>query len=46
MKNLLLLTASLAFAFALMEGVLRLFYEPPPLWKEPQIQHLHSPLLG
>ena len=46
LKNLLLMAGSVAFAVLLLEGALRLFYETPPIWKEPQVQHLHSPLLG
>lgn len=30
----------------LAEGALRLFFDSPPTWKEPQVRHLESPLLG
>jgi lysophospholipase L1-like esterase len=46
MKNLSLLLGAVVFALLLLEGVLRLFYAPPPIWRAPQVQHLHSPLLG
>jgi lysophospholipase L1-like esterase len=46
LRNLLLAAASLVFALLLMEGALRLRYEPPPTWIEPQTKHLRSPLLG
>ncbi len=44
--NLILLAVSLLAAFAVLEGVLRLFYAVPPSWREPQVRHLESPLLG
>ncbi|CAG0956842.1 hypothetical protein GPROT1_00518 [Gammaproteobacteria bacterium] len=45
-RNLLLLAASVLLACLAMEGALRLLYEPPPTWEEPQTRHLESPLLG
>jgi hypothetical protein len=45
-KNLLLGTISIGIALLLTEAVLRLFYEVPPIWREPQNKHLESPLLG
>jgi lysophospholipase L1-like esterase len=45
-KNLVLLAVSVGVALLLTEGALRLFYEVPPIWREPQIKHLESPLLG
>ncbi len=45
-RNLALFVASVAVTGLLLEAVLRLFYPVPPLWLEPQIRHLKSPLLG
>ena len=45
-KNLILLAASVGMALLLGEWALRLFYEVPPIWQEPQLKHLESPLLG
>jgi lysophospholipase L1-like esterase len=44
-KNLVLFAVSVGIALFLVEWPLRLFYELPPIWKEPQIKHLESPLL-
>src|SRR4029453_1165015 len=46
LRNLLLAATSTLFALLLMGGPLRLRYEPPPIWIEPQTKHLRSPLLG
>jgi hypothetical protein len=45
-RKLTLALASIALSLVLMEGMLRLVFEPPPVWIEPQVQHLRSPLLG
>lgn len=45
-KNLVLLAVSIGVALLLTEAALRLFYEVPPIWREPQMKHLESPLLG
>lgn len=44
--KLALLVATSAVVFVLLEVVLRTIYEPAPIWIEPQIRHLRSPLLG
>ena len=46
LRNLSLLGAALLAMLLLLEGVARLFWPVPPTWIEPQIRHLHSPLLG
>ncbi len=43
---MVLAALSLGIALVLTECVLRLFYEPPPIWRDPQVKHLESPLLG
>ena len=45
-KNLVLVAVSVAVALLLTELGLRLFYQVPPIWREPQLRHLPSPLLG
>lgn len=45
-RNLLLLATSIVFALVCGEGSLRLVYEQPRLWRDPQLKHLRSPLLG
>lgn len=46
LRNLALLAVSIGITLLGMELVLRLFYDVPPTWHEPQIRHLPSPLLG
>lgn len=45
-RNYFLATMFALLALVGAEGVLRIFYEPPPTWGEPQTKHLRSPLLG
>ena len=45
-KNLVLFAVSVGMALLLTEWALRQFYEVPPIWREPQMKHLESPLLG
>jgi lysophospholipase L1-like esterase len=45
-RNLILLALSVLCGGTIMELALRQIYEPPPVWREPQIRHLRSPLLG
>jgi lysophospholipase L1-like esterase len=46
MGKLTLAAATFALMFLASEATLRSFYPLPPTWLEPQITHLHSPLLG
>lgn len=46
MRNLILLGLAVLCGAAIMELALRQIYAPPPVWREPQIRHLRSPLLG
>jgi len=45
-KKLLLLGFCLVLLVLLSEVVLRFFFAVPPIWREPQIRHLRSPLLS
>lgn len=45
-RNLVLLSISVVIGVVAVELLLRQIYEPPPTWREPQIRHMHSPLLG
>lgn len=45
-RNLLLLACSLGFVAALLEVALRFVFPVPPTWRDPQVRHLESPLLG
>lgn len=45
-KRLLALFVSTSFSFLVLEGALRLLYEVPPDWPEPQTRHLVDPIIG
>ncbi len=44
--KLLVLGMSILISVLAVEGALRLLYDVPPNWLEPQTQHLEEPLLG
>ena len=44
--KLLVLGMSILISVLAVEGVLRLLYDVPPDWLEPQVQHLEEPMLG
>ncbi|MEZ4330525.1 MAG: GDSL-type esterase/lipase family protein [Myxococcota bacterium] len=44
--KLLLLSVSVLVSFLMLEGMLRLIYDVPPRWIEPQTVHLLDPRLG
>ena len=45
-RNLLIFLATGLLCAVALECGLRQLYPPPPVWRDPQIRHLESPLLG